>query len=92
MVVLPSTGNSRYHNCCIDDGTSTEYFGYALVEGQMCVRSRLDGLGKRKSCGFDQIRNSVSDYEKITFTKCEARKSSIPENVPLINSVGLTTS
>jgi hypothetical protein len=32
MVVLPSTGASRYHNCCIDDGTSTEYFGYALVQ------------------------------------------------------------
>jgi hypothetical protein len=58
----------------------------------MCVRARLDGLGKRKSCGFDQIRNLVSDYEKITFTKCEAWKSSIPEKVSLINSGGLITS
>jgi hypothetical protein len=27
MVVPPSTGASRYHNCCIDGGTSPEYFG-----------------------------------------------------------------
>jgi hypothetical protein len=25
------TGASRYHNCCIDGGTSPEYFGYHLV-------------------------------------------------------------
>jgi hypothetical protein len=31
MVVLPPTGTSRYHTCCIDGGTSSEYFGYALV-------------------------------------------------------------
>jgi hypothetical protein len=31
MVVLPSTGASHYHNCCIDGGTSPEYFGYTLV-------------------------------------------------------------
>jgi hypothetical protein len=31
MVVLPSTGASRYHNCCIDGGNSPEYFGYPLV-------------------------------------------------------------
>jgi hypothetical protein len=30
MVVLPSAGASRYHNC-IDSGTSPEYFGYRLV-------------------------------------------------------------
>jgi hypothetical protein len=27
MVVLPSTGDSRYQNCCIDGGASPEYFG-----------------------------------------------------------------
>jgi hypothetical protein len=32
MVVLPSTGASRCHNCCIDDGTSTEYYGNTLVQ------------------------------------------------------------
>ena len=31
MVVLPSTGASRYHSCCIDCGTSPENFGYHLV-------------------------------------------------------------
>jgi hypothetical protein len=31
MVVLPSTGASRYHNCCIDGGNTPEYFGYHLV-------------------------------------------------------------
>jgi hypothetical protein len=31
MVVLPSTGDSRYHNCWIDGGTSPEYFGYTLL-------------------------------------------------------------
>jgi hypothetical protein len=31
MVVLPSTGALRYHNCCIDGGTSLEDFGYHLV-------------------------------------------------------------
>jgi hypothetical protein len=31
MVVLLSTGASRYHNCWIDGCTSPEYFGYILV-------------------------------------------------------------
>jgi hypothetical protein len=31
MVVLPSTGASRYHKCCKDGGTSPEYFGCILV-------------------------------------------------------------
>jgi len=31
MVVLPPTGASCYHNCCIDGGTSPESFGYYLV-------------------------------------------------------------
>jgi hypothetical protein len=31
MVVIPSTGASRYHNCCIDGATGPEYFGYTLV-------------------------------------------------------------
>jgi hypothetical protein len=30
MVVLPSTGALRYHNCCVD-GTSLENFGYHPV-------------------------------------------------------------
>jgi hypothetical protein len=31
MVVLQSTTASHYHNCCIDSGTSLEYFWYNLV-------------------------------------------------------------
>jgi hypothetical protein len=31
IVVLPSTGASRYNNCCIGGGTSAKYFGYTLV-------------------------------------------------------------
>jgi hypothetical protein len=31
MVILSSTGALRYHNCCIDGGTSPECFGYTLV-------------------------------------------------------------
>jgi hypothetical protein len=31
MVVLPSIGASRYHKCCVDDGTSPEYFRCTLV-------------------------------------------------------------
>jgi hypothetical protein len=31
MVVLPSTGASRYHNYFIDGGTSPEFFLYILV-------------------------------------------------------------
>jgi hypothetical protein len=27
VVVLPFTRASRYHNCCVDGGTSPEYFG-----------------------------------------------------------------
>jgi hypothetical protein len=31
MVVLPSTVVSRYHNFCIDSGTSPEYFGLSHI-------------------------------------------------------------
>jgi hypothetical protein len=32
------TGASRYHNCCIDGGTSSEYFGYHLVRTSDVVK------------------------------------------------------
>jgi hypothetical protein len=35
MVVLPSAGASRYHNCCIDSSTSPEYFVYSLVSNHL---------------------------------------------------------
>jgi hypothetical protein len=31
MVVLPSTGASRYHNCCTDGGTSPESVGCTFL-------------------------------------------------------------
>jgi hypothetical protein len=31
IVILPSTGAWRYHNCCIDNSTSPQYFEYTLV-------------------------------------------------------------
>ena len=41
MVVLPSTGASRYHNCCIDGGTSPENCGYHLVHYAVIVILKL---------------------------------------------------
>jgi hypothetical protein len=38
MVVLPSTGASRYHNCCIDGGASPKYFGYTLAHS-VCLNN-----------------------------------------------------
>jgi hypothetical protein len=32
MLVLPSTGASHYNNCCIDGGSSPEYFGKRYVQ------------------------------------------------------------
>jgi len=43
MVVLPSTGASRYQNCCIDGGTSLENFGYHLVY-TLQVRMSTSGI------------------------------------------------
>jgi hypothetical protein len=51
MVVLPSTGASRYHNCCIDGGTSPEYFGFTLV--------LYLGLLRVVSSGNDSIRTML---------------------------------
>jgi hypothetical protein len=31
MAVLPSTGASSHHNCCVNGGTSPEHFGYHLI-------------------------------------------------------------
>jgi hypothetical protein len=60
MVVLPSTCTSRCHNCCIDGGTSPEYFGYTLV-----YRLSYTGMSQRCqhdlnfACSFEDI---VSEY------------------------------
>jgi hypothetical protein len=36
MVVLPPTGASHYHNCCIYGGTGPENFGYHLILEKHC--------------------------------------------------------
>jgi hypothetical protein len=41
MVVLPSTGASRYNNCCIDGGNSPECFGYTLVHCRQIMKDNL---------------------------------------------------
>jgi hypothetical protein len=33
MTVLPHTGASRYHNCCMEGGTSPKYFGFTIESG-----------------------------------------------------------
>ena len=43
VVVLPSTGALRYHNCCIDGGTSSENFGYHLV--RVVLKLHISKLG-----------------------------------------------
>jgi hypothetical protein len=35
-------GVSPYHNCCIDGGTSMEYFGFNLIMGQLCIPWMMD--------------------------------------------------
>jgi hypothetical protein len=52
MVFLPSTGASGYNNCCIDGGTSPEYFGYNLVRHQRHIVSKTQPL---KLCGKGKI-------------------------------------
>jgi hypothetical protein len=44
MTVLPSIGATRYHNYCIDGGTSPEYFGYDLVSHLSSVVKTLSTL------------------------------------------------
>jgi hypothetical protein len=41
MVVIPSTGASRYRNLCKDGGTSSEYFGYTAVHVHIHTHTHL---------------------------------------------------
>jgi hypothetical protein len=41
MVVLPSIGATRYYNCCIDGGTSPEYFRYHLVVPRLSMSGAI---------------------------------------------------
>jgi hypothetical protein len=67
MEVLPSTGASRYHNCCMDGGTSQEYFGYILVQ------TSDTGLALRPVTDFPRhqrnfiVRHSVGQRSVLQF-------------------------
>jgi hypothetical protein len=66
MVVLPSTGASHYHNCCIDGGTSPEYFGYHLVavhEDAFNTLSGVSSLVQEKVCIPESLTNRVTSCE-----------------------------
>jgi hypothetical protein len=56
MVVLPSTDASYYHKCCIDGGTSPEYFGYTLIKQRDSAHSNLKIL-VLFSCYFNHERS-----------------------------------
>jgi hypothetical protein len=52
MAVLPSTGASCHHTCCINGGTSPEYFRYTLVNGpQPVTLLRIKKLIVKKNMG-----------------------------------------
>jgi hypothetical protein len=57
MVGLPSTGASRYHNCCTDGGTSPEYFGCNLV----FLLHRADFPGKEVEGLTDTLRSLLEN-------------------------------
>jgi hypothetical protein len=61
MVVLPSTGASRYHNCCIDGGTIPEYFGYSLVCADFtnCAADQADNFAAQDACQTSSMTQDV---------------------------------
>jgi len=61
MVVLPSTGASCYHNCCIDGGTSPENFGFHLI---FLLESKL---AKVAHMGSVKEKMTVAIKETIDF-------------------------
>jgi hypothetical protein len=50
MVLLPCTGTSRYHNRCLDGGTSPECFGYHLVFSEINCHCVLVVLRNVSDC------------------------------------------
>jgi hypothetical protein len=74
MVIVPSTGASRYHNCCIDGGTSPEYFGYNLVHVKwasvvvwMFWRRDKPAFARNRTPDFPvrSLVNVVAEFSKI---------------------------
>jgi hypothetical protein len=94
MVVLPSIGASRYHNCYIAGGTSPEYFGYTLVQVflgmntwmfETCLR-QYNGIKSlmEKGCILLVLITRTYMYHNARFKKCSNSKSHI--NWPKIES------
>jgi hypothetical protein len=59
MVLLPSTGVSRYHNCCIDGDTNPEYFGCTLVYMKNFKKAKSnrkagwdEGIGQKRTFNY----------------------------------------
>jgi hypothetical protein len=77
-VVLPSTGASRYHDCCINGVTSPEYFGFLSYDGvysiivSAYVRSTASNLRKyRRSdaiAGWHGVTSGGTHYPTQTLT------------------------
>jgi hypothetical protein len=64
MVALPSTGASRYHNCCVDGGTSPENFGsthvyYILSSNYVDILSSTNNKAKYKILGILLLTPSI---------------------------------
>jgi hypothetical protein len=81
VVVLPSIGASRYHNCCADDGTSPEYFVYTLVirKGDVTIsvksilycnrnsrpKTAIKSLRSKRKIGSDEFLKKVFEMSQV---------------------------
>ena len=80
MVVLPSTGITRYHNCCIVGSTTLENFGYHLVLLQ-ASHCHIDSLNIRieiSNCTQDQWRYATTVFLELilnSFKKANTNKT-----------------
>jgi hypothetical protein len=87
MAVLPYTGALCYHNCCIDGGTSAEYFGYLLLRVSFFF-SYLPLWFESFGCFFcTKLRDVVgfeSRQERDIFLFTDASREAMGPNLPLI--------
>jgi hypothetical protein len=71
MIVLPSTGASRYHNYCVDGGTSPENFGSTLVytKEQLKIRKQCNSLDPLPfKCSYKGRQGVI--YRSLQTVKC----------------------
>jgi hypothetical protein len=67
MVVLPSTGASRYHNCCIAGGTSPD--SYRASNDSAKYMSQCDLIGNRASRCLKSVLNKTRKF--VRTGKCD---------------------